>query len=86
LALQNQRLNRAFLKMMKPPAVRARVIDFAFDFGFSSDSSFIRAFRHKFGLTPGEAKHLSAFRTIEMTAGRDGVAWPAGFTNHEQQP
>jgi AraC-like DNA-binding protein len=35
------------------------LIDLAVELRFSSDSTFIRAFRRKFGVTPGELRELS---------------------------
>ena len=36
------------------------MIDLAIDFRFSSDTTFVRAFRRRFGVTPGEVKQLTA--------------------------
>jgi AraC-like DNA-binding protein len=42
------------------PASRdARQIDLAIDLQFSSDSTFVRAFRRQFGCTPGEIREMS---------------------------
>jgi AraC-like DNA-binding protein len=40
-------------------------MDIAFDFRFGSDNTFIRAFRRRFGLTPGEVRELAAIRARE---------------------
>lgn len=41
------------------------MMDLAFEFRFSSDNTLIRAFRRRFGLTPGEVRELSALRARE---------------------
>ena len=57
--VQEQRLNRA-LRLLASPASRGkRLIDLAVDFRFSSDSTFVRAFRRQFGRTPGEIMELA---------------------------
>jgi AraC-like DNA-binding protein len=54
--IQQRRLDRAF-SMLSSPAYRSwRLIDFALDAHFSSDATFIRAFRRVFGMTPGEVR------------------------------
>jgi AraC-like DNA-binding protein len=57
--VQEQRLNRALMLLIAPAARRKRLIDLAVELQFSSDSTFVRAFRQKFGLTPGEIRKLA---------------------------
>jgi len=57
--VQEQRLNLAFQRLISPSAQDVRLIELAVDIRFSSDSTFIRAFRRKFGLTPGELRELA---------------------------
>lgn len=57
--VREQRLNRALILLIAPTAQGRRLIDIALDLRFSSDSTFVRAFRRKFGLTPGEIRELS---------------------------
>lgn len=57
--VQEQRLNRALTLLISPASRDKRLIDLAVDLQFSSDSTFIRAFRRQFGLTPGEVRELS---------------------------
>jgi AraC-like DNA-binding protein len=57
--VQEQRLNRAMMLLVSPAARDQRLIDLALDLQFSSDSTFVRAFRRQFGLTPGEIRELS---------------------------
>ncbi|QOZ72516.1 helix-turn-helix domain-containing protein [Bradyrhizobium arachidis] len=54
--VREQRLNLAFRQLISPSAEDTRLIDLAVGMRFSSDSTFIRAFRRKFGLTPGELR------------------------------
>lgn len=57
--IREQRLNHALRLMISPAAQERRLIDVAIDMHFSSDSTFIRAFRRKFGLTPGELREMA---------------------------
>jgi AraC-like DNA-binding protein/mannose-6-phosphate isomerase-like protein (cupin superfamily) len=57
--VREQRLNLAFRQLLSPAAQDTRLIDLAVGMRFSSDSTFIRAFRRKFGLTPGELRELA---------------------------
>jgi AraC-like DNA-binding protein len=57
--VSEQRLNHALRLMISPSAEDRRLIDLAVELRFSSDSTFIRAFRRKFGVTPGELRELS---------------------------
>jgi AraC-like DNA-binding protein len=54
--IQQRRLNRAFSMLISPAYRNWRLIDFAVDARFSSDATFIRAFRRLFGMTPGDAR------------------------------
>ena len=47
---------------MSPAGEGMRLIDLAFESCFSSDNTFIRAFRHQFGITPGEVRELAMAR------------------------
>jgi AraC-like DNA-binding protein len=58
--IQEQRLSRAFARLASPGAARTRIIDLAVDLQFASDTTFVRAFRRRFGITPGEVRGLSA--------------------------
>ena len=57
--IQQRRLHRAFAILVSPAFRPWRVIDVAVECQFSSDATFIRAFRREFGLTPGEARDRS---------------------------
>jgi len=54
--IRQRRLNRAFSMLVSPAYRNWRLIDFAVDARFSSDATFIRAFRRLFGMTPGDAR------------------------------
>lgn len=59
--IQERRLRRCFDILSRPgdQGWRERIADLAFAYGFSSESHFSRAFRRRFGMTPGEARSLS---------------------------
>ncbi len=57
--VREQRLNLAFRRLISPAEQDNRLIDLAIGMHFSSDSTFIRAFRRKFGLTPGQLRELA---------------------------
>jgi AraC-like DNA-binding protein len=42
--------------LLSPAHRRRRIVDIALQHGFANESSFIRAFRRRFGLTPGEVR------------------------------
>ncbi len=60
--VQDQRLHRAFHRLASPATGRVRMVDMALDYHFASDTTFVRAFRRHFGLTPGEVRRLSALQ------------------------
>ncbi|NVO12425.1 MAG: helix-turn-helix domain-containing protein [Rhodoplanes sp.] len=71
--VQEQRLNRALRLLAAPAARHKRLIDLAVDLQFSSDSTFVRAFRRHFGMTPGEVRDMSQAwqRDADGAAGPD---------------
>lgn len=79
--VQDQRLNRALRLLISPSARSQRLIDLAVDFQFSGDSTFVRAFRKQFGLTPGEIRDLSEAWLRET----GGVAGPDDLLHHLAQ-
>jgi AraC-like DNA-binding protein len=56
--LQEQRLTRAF-RLLASSSVETKIMDLAVAFRFSSDSTFARAFRRRFGVAPGEIRQLA---------------------------
>jgi len=57
--IQDQRLHQAFQRLASPAAGRVRMVDIALDYKFASDTTFVRAFHRRFGVTPGEVRRLS---------------------------
>ncbi|MBC9882103.1 helix-turn-helix domain-containing protein [Bradyrhizobium sp. INPA01-394B] len=57
--VREQRLNRAFQKMISPLEQDKGLMNLAVTMRFSSDSTFIRAFRRKFGVTPGDLREVA---------------------------
>jgi AraC-like DNA-binding protein len=71
--IQERRLDRAFTRLISPRYRKTRMIDHALDSHFGSDATFVRAFRRRFGLTPGAVRRLAA---ASERLGGDAVAWP----------
>lgn len=53
------RLERVFQRLSSPAHAHKKVADIIYDAGFNNPSWFYRAFRRRFGLTPGEARELT---------------------------
>lgn len=68
--IQQRRLQRAFAMLISPSFRAWRILDIAVECRFSSDATFIRAFRRAFGLTPGDARDLAAAPVDGRAAGR----------------
>ncbi|HLG84924.1 MAG TPA: helix-turn-helix domain-containing protein [Bradyrhizobium sp.] len=60
--ISDRRLDLAFARLASSTGASPRLLDLALDLHFSTDSTFVRAFRRRFGLTPGEVKRLAAAR------------------------
>ncbi|MEZ2130863.1 MULTISPECIES: helix-turn-helix transcriptional regulator [unclassified Sinorhizobium] len=86
--IQQRRLHRAFAILVSPAFRPWRVIDVAVECQFSSDATFIRAFRREFGLTPGEARERSLRtsnappddRPVEPRPDAEAARWVAELT------
>lgn len=76
--VQERRLARALRLLVAPGERHERLIDLAVDLRFSSDSTFVRAFRRQFGVTPGEIREIS--RAWHRDAGT--MAGPADVLRH----
>jgi AraC-like DNA-binding protein len=57
--IQEQRLNRALRQLVSPSWQGKDLINLAADLQFSSASTFIRAFRRRFGVTPGKIREMA---------------------------
>lgn len=58
--VRQQRLQQARDLLSSPAQHHRRIIDIAFQHGFHSECGFIRAFRRRFGVTPGEVRAAAA--------------------------
>lgn len=63
--IQAQRLNRALRQLVSPEWQGKDLIDLAADLQFSSASTFIRAFRRRFDVTPGEIRERAEVWHLE---------------------
>ncbi|MCA1773288.1 MAG: helix-turn-helix transcriptional regulator [Halomonas sp.] len=59
--LVEQRLQRAFSALTSPHSAQRSVSDIALHSGFNHLSWFYRAFKQRFGVTPGEVRNISVF-------------------------
>jgi len=57
--VQDRRLHFAMRRLIAPEGPKTRLLDLALNLHFSSDSTFTRAFRRKFSLTPREMREKS---------------------------
>lgn len=68
--VRDMRLNHAYCILSSPGARSRSLYDIALECGYSSDTVFLRAFRTKFGVTPGDVRAGGARRTDETTHGQ----------------
>lgn len=54
--IRDRRLDAAFVELTRTDATARSITEIAFALGFSSSTHFLRRFRTRFGLTPGEAR------------------------------
>lgn len=74
--VHDQRLNRALAMLASPAAGQAPISTIAGHFQFGSATSFVRAFRRRFGATPGEIRRLAELnRQLDMDNSADGLLW-----------
>lgn len=69
--IQARRLDRCFDELLLSTGQRIAIIEIAYRYGFSSESVFSRAFRRRFGVSPGEVR-ASAHRTTARHLVRAG--------------
>ncbi|VVE75283.1 AraC family transcriptional regulator [Pandoraea anapnoica] len=77
--IQARRLDRCFDELLLSTGQRIAIIEIAYRYGFSSESVFSRAFRRRFGVSPGEVRasaHKTMVRHPHPTGlpGSDGAA------------
>jgi AraC-like DNA-binding protein len=68
--IQERRLHRAYAMLISPAFRAWRIIDIAVECRFSSDATFIRAFRRQFGITPGDVRELADRRVSGAPPGK----------------
>ncbi|MEE3047279.1 MAG: helix-turn-helix domain-containing protein [Pseudomonadota bacterium] len=61
--VRDMRLRKAISLLNDPHCARSSIYDIALECGFSSDASFIRAFRDKYDATPGEVRNGAAIHS-----------------------
>ncbi len=59
-AIRGKRLDEAYRRLADPMRMRERIGEIAYASGFSSESTFHRAFKDRFGCSPTEARNESA--------------------------
>ncbi|MEG3619479.1 helix-turn-helix domain-containing protein [Magnetovibrio sp. PR-2] len=66
--IQDRRLKRCAKDLISPSLNERRIFEIAYSWGFASEAHFSRAFKSKFGMTPGEAReapnHIKSDNTI----------------------
>lgn len=71
--IRDMRLRRAISLLSDPMRRHLPIFDTALQCGFSSDASFIRAFREKYDLTPGDVRNGVSILQATTTAQNDEV-------------
>ncbi|MBM3648497.1 MAG: helix-turn-helix domain-containing protein [Alphaproteobacteria bacterium] len=66
--IQEQRLWRAYGELAKPGEHHRRIYEIAFEFGFSSEAHFSRAFRSAFGLSPSDVRQRAVAAPVAAAA------------------
>ncbi|WP_277278330.1 helix-turn-helix domain-containing protein [Thalassospira lucentensis] len=83
--IRDMRLRQAISLLNDPLRARSSIYDLALECGFSSDASFIRAFREKYDTTPGEVRNGAVVSERQTTNTNDLVdkryeSWLYGLT------
>ncbi|AWK88778.1 helix-turn-helix domain-containing protein [Azospirillum thermophilum] len=58
--IRDRRLLRCFMEIMSSAQRHRRIADIAYDWGFSSESAFSRAFRRRFGMSPRDTRAVAS--------------------------
>ncbi|PQV48576.1 helix-turn-helix domain-containing protein [Paraburkholderia sp. BL21I4N1] len=77
--IRARRLDEAMRRLADPRHARQRIAEIAFAVGFSSEPTFNRAFRERFGCSPGEARADVDARSAKPAAAQQ----PAGQPTNE---
>jgi AraC-like DNA-binding protein len=73
--IRNRRLSHCFRVLEAPENAHRRVIDIAFDAGFTNEAAFSRAFRRRFGISPREARFEAEADRIDRRSGAIPGDW-----------
>lgn len=76
--IRRRRLSAAAVTMTRPENRRRKIAEIAFEFGFSSESAFTRAFKLAFGVPPGVARERS-IRHLPSGPGHSGANSSSDF-------
>lgn len=79
--VQERRLRRSAHELLSTQGVGKRICDIAYTWGFASEAHYSRAFRQRFGMTPGEAR---ASRLESHTAASDTGLAEVGDREYEK--
>ncbi|MAM10994.1 MAG: transcriptional regulator, partial [Rhizobiaceae bacterium] len=78
--VRERRLAAAYHKLTDPYALPLNNNAIAASVGFQSESAFIRAFRRRYGMTPGEARRQRHVASMSAASGAPTrYTWPAWF-------
>jgi AraC-like DNA-binding protein len=73
--VRRRRLHRAARQLTSPAHRHLRILDIALDSRFADETSFSRAFRREFGLSPGDLRASIDRHGIVRTAAGDALGW-----------
>lgn len=73
--VRERQLRRALGAVTSPAHRHLRIVDIALQYGFATESGFIRAFRRQFGITPGEARAEPLPANAGPAAGARAMSW-----------
>jgi len=71
--IRARRLDEAMRRLADPRHSRQRIAEIAFAVGFSSEPTFNRAFRERFGCSPGEARAGVDARSLKQPAAQQSI-------------
>jgi len=78
--IQRRRLRRSLQDLLNQSHRRMRIGEIAYRWGFRSQSHYIRAFKRRYGMTPGDAREARVLMlTSAQTHTHDYERWIAGL-------